>query len=253
MNEMKYAAALGLGLISGIGGLESYAQDSPKAPSLDDFFPALAPDAPVNDLERRAREEDAKNKAYAAKSAKQGFIFIPGETRELDEIRMYNEKLTKLDGEGRKDTLDKTKDDEDIRYNFQKGYVVIGPGSKTLDFDEFKEGLVLTEIYEDEKITDLEREFAKKHAPKLYAEHPIIFGDYELQNKDEESKENEKDASPSIFNQFLIGIMKSYAEKKAEDQFDSDRIGRNMFDLTDKLFGGAFSSSEKDNLNDKDK
>ncbi len=176
-----------------VSGLEAYAQDKPvEAPKPgqkysvpndskveEEYFPAPPNDPKaVNNLEKKVDKNEPKKERFP-------YVFIPGKTKDLDEVRIYSNEFIQSTKAEREKFLNEIKGRKGVSYNFDKGYMLLTPKSDVPEFYEaVKESAILNMVLEDNNVSSEEKKFIQKHTPHTYES---------LYRK---SEDNSKKASP---------------------------------------------------------
>ena len=155
-----------------VSGLEAYAQDKPvEAPRPgqkysvpndskveEEYLPAPPSDPKaVNNLEKKVDKTEPKKERFP-------YVFIPGKTKDLDEVRIYSNEFIQSSEAEREKFLNEIKGKKGISYNFDKGYMLLTPKSDVPGFYEaVKESAILNMVLEDNNVSSEEKKLIQKN------------------------------------------------------------------------------------------
>ena len=221
-----------------VSGLEAYAQDKPvEAPKPGQkysvpndskveeeylFPPPGDFDKPVkNSLEKKVDKNEPKKERVP-------YVFIPGKTKDLDEVRIYSNEITQSTKAEREKLLNEIKGRKGISYNFDKGYMSLTPKSENLEFyKHMKNTIILNDVLKDGVIEDEEKKFIYAHSPDIYHN---IFGKPEDNSKKASPKEKspkeeslEKPRSNFLVD-FLFESWKAARIKQIEREYNENPV-----------------------------
>lgn len=200
----------------------------------------------VSNLENKVDKTETKNKTLTPA------IFIPGNTKDLDEVRLYSDELIQPSGPEREKFLNDIKGQKGFVYNFHKGYLSLTPKSDMPEFYESMKDCAITfMVMEDGEISSEEKKFIKTHAAKSLADDlakfssrwDAAFGKSERISKKAHPKDKSKTSeSPSgvprshkIYDALLGPIFESWKQaqlRKIEDDFrkESGELSKTITD-----------------------
>ena len=220
-----------------VSGLEAYAQDkSVEAPKPgqkysvpndskveEEYLPVPPSDSKSvkNSLEKKVDKNEPKKERVP-------YVFIPGKTKDLDEVRIYSDKIGNSTEAEREKFLNEIKGKKGISYNFDKGYMSLTLKSEDLEFyKHMKNTIILNDVLKDGVIEDEEKKFIYAHSPDIYHE---IFGKLEDNSKKASPKEKspkeeslEKPRSNFLVD-FLFESWKAARIKQIEKEYDENPV-----------------------------
>ena len=206
-----------------VSGLEAYAQDKPvEAPKPgqkysvpndskveEEYLPVPPSDSKSvkNSLENKVDKNEPKKERFP-------YVFIPGKTKDLDEVRIYSDEIGNSTEAEREKFLNEIKEKKGVSYNFEEGYLSLKPKSDVPEFyKSVKESAIINMVLEDGNVSSEEKKFIQKHTSDTYKSP---YG---------ESKDNSKEASPK--------------EKSPKEESLEKPKSHQLFDA---LFGPLFES-----------
>lgn len=215
-----------------VSGLEAYAQDKPvEAPKPGQkysvpndskveeeylFPPPGDFDKPVkNSLEKKVDKNEPKKERFP-------YVFIPGKTKDLDEIRFYSNEITQSTKAEREKLLNEIKGKKGVSYNFDKGYMLLTPKSDIPGFYEaVKESAIFNMVLEDGSLSSEEKKFIQKHTPNTKS----LYRGFEDNSKKASPKEEslEKPKSNSLVD-FLFESWKAARIKQIEREYNENPV-----------------------------
>ena len=207
-----------------VSGLEAYAQDKPvEAPKPGQKY-SVPNDSkveeeylPVPPSDSKSVKNSLENKVDKTEPKKERFpyVFIPGKTKDLDEVRIYSDEITQSTKEKREKFLNEIKEKKGISYNFEEGYMSLKPKSDVPEFyKSVKDSAILNMVLEDNNVSSEEKKFIQKHTSHIYES---LY----RKSEDDSKKTSPKEKSPKI-------------EESSEKS--------NSHKLFDALFGPIFES-----------
>ncbi len=147
----------------------------PFSPNLvqGDYTPEIAPPPPKRyDGEYNEILEGIEKFKLRIDELDETYNYLPGKTKDLDRVRIYTEKLKKMNEEDRKKLISETKG-KGVTYYFDAGYYDLTPelGKHVTDssnlFEISKFTIILNYINRDGIMSSEEKRFIKERCPKI--------------------------------------------------------------------------------------